>query len=592
MHPTCEGKFIMLLRDSGGYAAKPVKYATPAYDSQAKSVAQAAAYKPSGTSPSAAEEAKRIVDTGRGFLKNDEDARLAALANELATGSNDDRKDLMAQVIQQDPNLFSSWLTPQRVNDMQRSGEISSQQKSVLAETVAQAYNDGEIPEGSINTGQLMGKVGEGTRQRSELDSVVDSYLAPSSDPIESAQRTRDFLDFMQSSDGPEVLEFRTKYSQHLIDQYVFNAPTTNASPEQRNAAAGLAGNLLGGDINHPGIAVNTLKKYSEDQIKELMQSASISTSLNSKGALERTASDRMLDVDDMSVPDGAQQLMLSVAMDGSKDADKIAVGMARLPTTAPKIFDDSYNYNADNRVDALTLVASRHSKAILDKFTTYNDDTTGPNLKAYMQDASELGALFKTSLFNPDSTYSALLQEKVTAYAGGLKNDINQTDASGKPTANAESVQRLAMLTGSLTDAVQQGYDGIAKDEAASKEFLGTLVDIAFAGIPAGKLLSGGAENLIASTFKSTAVKESLNGLSGKIIDTATGQLTDSAKDAMVEALGKDKANVLSSQDAANQLKNSFFNQDLANDDPDKADLASAYSDIGDGIAIWRSAQ
>ena len=562
----------MLLRDSGGYTAKPVKSAIPAYVSQAKSIDQTPAYKQSD--PSAPEAAKRIVDTGRGFFKNDEEARITALVDELAAGTLDDRKDLMAQVIKQDPNLFSSWLTPQRVNDMQRSGSINAQQKSVLAETVAQAYNDGQIPQGQINTGQLLGKVGEGTRQRSELDSVVDAYIAPSTDPIESAQRTRDFLDFMQSSDGPEVREFRTKYSQHLIDQYVLNAPTSNASPEQRNAAAGLAGNLLGGDISHPDMAVNTLKKYTEDQVKDVMQAAARSTGLNSKGALEVAANDRMLNVDDISVPDGAQQLMLSVALDGSKSADTIAQGMARLPTTAPEMFDDGYNYNASNRVDALTLVASKHSEAILDKFTTYNNDTTGPNLKAYMKDASELGALFKTSLFNPDSTYSELLQDKVTAYAGELKSGINQTDADKKPTADAESVERLAMLTASLTDAVQQGYDGIAKDEAANKKFLGTLVDIAFAGIPAGKLLSGGAESLISSTFKNTAVKESLNGLSGKIIDTATGQVTDTAKDALVKALGKDKANVLTSQDAANQLKNSFFNQDLANDDPDKADL------------------
>jgi len=92
----------------------------------------------------------------------------------------------------------------------------------------------------------------------------------------------------------------------------------------------------------------------------------------------------------------------------------------------------------------------------------------------------TELGTLFKTTLFNPDSSYRSLLQGKVVQYAGDLKNEVNQAGP------NQDAAGHLAMLSASLTDGVRQGYTELAKDEAAKKEMLGMVVDIALAGFDA----------------------------------------------------------------------------------------------------------
>jgi hypothetical protein len=576
---------IMIPREIGSAIAKIASAAQHVQQAKA-SVPQAPA-----KSASPAEGAKRILETGKQWGRDDYAARTKAFAQTVEKADPNYRQDLMGEILKQDPNALNSWLTPERANNMEDKGEISSPQKAKMAESVAAAYNNGQVPQGTINAGQRPGKVEEGKVNQSELYSVVSGFNSASGlgggpDNVANAQRAHEFLKFFDSSKGPEVAEFRTNYGQHLMKEYVLNDAVGYHNPTQRDAAAGLAANLLGGDISRPEIAANALAGYDADQLKTIMQSAARSNSLYGEEAMKVPAKDRMLNAKDISVPDGAQLLLLSVGRTDSKKADNVAVEMARLASTAPDVFDKN-SYNSANRVDALTLLSSSHSKAIFDKLTNYDSKYVGSkddiNLQQYMQNASELGALFKTTLFNPDSTYSSMLQNKITAYAGDLKTQIN------KPGANEEAEGKLAMLSASLTDAVRQGYGELAKDEAAKKEFLGMVVDVALAGLPLGKLASG-AEGLIKSTFKNDNVQEALKGLSGKIIDTATGKLTDAAKTAIVDALGKTEGNLEIAKNTANQLTESFFNQVQAGD-PDKGQLRTDYNVILTGIATWRKA-
>lgn len=567
---------------------------TPAYSDAAQARQQPSA---PASNPDPAEAAKHVLDTGSRWGRDDYDARTVALADELGKGDPLYREQVMAEIFKQDPNAANSWLTPERVNTMQRDGRISLEQKGVIAEGFASAYNNGHIPQNQIGVGPTPGTGEPGEVQFSDLDQVVSGYyqnagLGPGYDQVENAKRVSEFLDFVNSSNGPEVAEFRATYGQHLIDQYVLNPAVGYNNAPQRDAAAGLAANLLGGDINRPNIASDVLSKYSSDQVKSIMQAAANSNGLYGEDALKPYAEERGLNARDISVPNGSALLFDSVALDRSANADKVAVEFARLPTTSPDIFSSSRFGSASN-IDGLTLAVSSHSKAVLDELTQYDStliaDKDHPNLQQYMQNGSELGTLFKLTLFNPDSTYSSMLEGKVTDYANSLSATINQPGADGKPAPGGDAVGRMAMLQAGLTDGVRQGYDQLAKDEAKQKEVMGFILDVALSALPAGKWASDSVEKVITDTFgNSPKLQEILKGVSGTLIDSATGKLTDTAKEKILETLGKDEGSLEIAKNAANKLNESFMNQ-IDPGDYDRNQIQTTYNQILNGIELAR---
>jgi hypothetical protein len=143
-------------------------------------------------------------------------------------------------------------------------------------------------------------------------------------------------------------------------------------------------------------------------------------------------------------------------------------------------------------------------------------------------------------------------------------------------------------MLSASLTDGVRQGYTELAKDEAAKKEMLGMVVDIALAGLPVSKWAAKPVEDLIRNTFPSQPMQEALNGLAGKLIDAPVGKLNDAAKKQIVDALGKSEGNLAIAQNLSNDLHNAFFNQ-VSSSDYDKEFAQVSYNQILNGIQLAR---
>jgi hypothetical protein len=403
-------------------------------------------------------------------------------------------------------------------------------------------------------------------------------------DLVQNAQRVREFLDFMGSSKGPEVTEFREKYSKHLIDSYVLDPAAAN-NFARRDAAAGMAANLLAGDLGRPEIATRMLASYSPEQRKTILECAARSNGLFGEEVLKNPASDRYIDVRDIRVPDGAAMLMLAVAGTDSADADKIAVELARMPVTLPRLFE---GMGAGNRVDALTLVVTRHHRPVLDALTqydgTYIGDEKNPNLQQYMQNASDLGALFKMTLFNPKSTYSSLLQDQIVAYAGDLARTINQ------PGPNGDQVGQMAMLQAALTDGVRQGFEQLAKDQAKMKEVLGFLLDLAVSAVPLSKWTSAGLEKVLTDVFgNNPRLKDALKTPFEQLFDKSTGKLTDAGKKALLDSLGVDRGNLEIARNAANKLNEGFMNQ-ISEQDYDRKQVDTDYKLILVGISTIRS--
>jgi len=543
---------------------------------------------PSGPTADPAAAAQRVLDTGRRALwVDDYEARMVAFGTELQKGDPQYRQRLMQEILKRDPGALASWLTPERANTLQAQGRITTEQRATMAESLASAFNHGLLKTSIVDAGQRPGRVDHGQVAFSALDNPIWGYGPPGSggDPVESARRMRSFVDFFSSSTGPETQAFRANYGKHLIDQYVLNDAVGYHDPQRRDAAAGLAANLLAGDTSRPDIATDMLGSYEFDQLKTIMESAARSNDLFGNDALRPHAQSRMLDVRNIALPNGSALLMDVVAMSHSSKADAVAANLARLPANAPAIFD-AKRYGGRDNVDALTLVVAGHPNAVLDARSRYDEtyigDAKNPNLQQYMVNGAELGALFRTTLFNPDSTHRNMLQDSLTKYAVQLERAVNQSGP------NRDAAGRLSMLSAALTDAVRQSNIELAKNEAAKKQFLGMAVDIALAGLPAGKWTSAAAEKLIEQAFTSQRVQGTLKGLSGKLIDTTTGRLTEEAKRRIVDALGQGNGNAEIAKNLANTLHDSIFNQ-ISESDYDKEFMQNAYTDILNGIQLSR---
>jgi hypothetical protein len=327
-------------------------------------------------------------------------------------------------------------------------------------------------------------------------------------------------------------------------------------SPNQRDAAAGLAADLLSADASHPEFVVNVLMHgkpggtaYSAQDIQTFMQAASRSNGLYGEDVLKVPAQDQMKNARDISVPNGSALLMDMVSLAQGPDADALALQIAQMAKTSPDIFDKSRSGYQEN-VDSLTLLTNNHAKYILDQLTTKNNDFTGsvsdPNSQQYITNGQQLAALFKTAMFNPDANYRQMLQNTVTRYTSDLKDQVmNKTD----PVANGvhtKASTRLAMLFASLDEGVRLGYTQIAANDKAKKELWGMALDIVLAGIPATKWAEGPVKQWIESSFQGNSrVQDVLNGSFNKLIETPYGKLTDGAKSDLINALvqsGDDK--------------------------------------------------
>ncbi len=531
--------------------------------------------------PDPAESAKRILDVGSQFGTDDYDQRLTAFAEELSQGDPLYREQLTAQIFEQDSNAMGSWLQPSRAVAQRDDGRITIDQKELLAESVASAYNNGHIPQSEIGVGPTPGTAEDGHVQFNELENGVLSGfytaggLGAGPDTLQNAKNMRDFTDFFGSSSGPEVAQFRQDYGKHLIDEYVLNPAVGYNNPSQRDAAAVLAGSVLSFDNSRPEIVVNALKDYTPEQLTTIMESAARGDGSLGQEALEGLASSQGLDPREISSYDGGTLMMLAVARSHSPAADQLAVNFAKMAHDAPEVFEGP---GGADRIDALTLAFNSHSKAVLDELSAFDttniQNTADTNNLQFKENAADLSALLEKTVFNPNSTWSGMAQDKVVAYATDLTAAINQ------PGSDSEQIGRLAMLQASLSGAITQGYDKINADQKKQEEMIGFVVDLALSALPASKWTSASAEKVISETFAdSPKLQEALKGLSGDLVGSATGKLTEQAKATIVGTLGEEEGSLEIAKNSVNRLNDMFAGQ--ITDDADQTDLKTNYVTI-----------
>jgi hypothetical protein len=317
------------------------------------------------------------------------------------------------------------------------------------------------------------------------------------------------------------------------------------------------------------------------------MEAAGRSNSLFSENQIRTEANDRHVNARDNSVPNGAALLFDAVALSKSPKADDLALQFANLPTSSPDLFDPHVGMGGKDNVDGLTLAINGHAKYVFDKLAVYNDDTLPGGERQYEANASELGTLFKTTLYNQDSTYRQQFQDTITKYAGDNERAVN---ADG---TNQTAADHVTMLAAGLTDGVRQGYNDDAKARKAKEELLGMVVDIALAGLPAGKWVNKAVEDRLKAVFpNSQKLQDVLNGLSGKLVDQTQSKLQGDAKKQIIAALGERAGNLEIARSLSNDLKNSFFTG-IDGSTPVqtamKGNMQTRYNEVLDAIAIAR---
>ena len=541
------------------------------------------------SNPDPAQAASDLLDVGSEWGTDDYEARVRAFGEAIQQGDAQYQQELVAEILKQDPNAFNSWMTPTRINAQVDAGQVSPTARSAMAEAIAGAYNDGQIPSQEIrnDNGEVIGT-------SSALDTYLHNPGSTSTDAVDNqVEHARNMREFAEFFGGPhyssEISEFRENFSNHLIKDYALNDKIEDGA--LRDNAATQAAIVLNGDPTRGDIAATVLSGLDQGQLQAFMERVARGGEFLSANHLEGIVQNSTvayrdgLEVSDISLPDQFSSLLAQVSRIDSPEASKAAEMLARLPASSGDIFDDGHTGNSQERIDAMGQLFVSHSESILDSFTDFDTTKIGSkddaDLKQYMQDASDLGSLLNVVLFNGDQAYQGSARAAVLDYAADLKSQINTAEG------NAEAMGRLSMLMGAADDAITQGFNELKAKEDAQTEMVSFIVDLALAGIPVGDKAKDSVAGMIGEIFSNPRVTEALKGVSGSIIDSATGYLTDEAKAALAEALGEDEAELLDQQGASNALREALMGG--IENQRDLAAIENYAEDVSQGINIWR---
>lgn len=529
----------------------------------------------SGWNPQA--EADRILEVGdRRFRTDDYAARADAFAETLDGLDVQQREALMAAVLDEDPNALNSWLNPGEL------GGLDARGRALIGEALAGAYNNGHPALQTFEVPANPGNIGSSdTRQQSPLDGAVLSHSAYSTGSgLETAQQARDFVELMSASSGPEASQFRADYADHLIEQYVLNE---GVDPVTRDAAAGIAAQMLGNDTTRPNLVIDALTGLSAADRATFLNHVERSSGLFGNDIVTGLANNdaRQPDPADIRLQDGLGLLMSAVARSADPAAAGLAVEFAGLPAANGDWFG---RQDAGERNTALSQLFLSHSDAILDAMSVYESASTGnaadPGERAYNANVDALGALLGEILFNPDASLGGVVQSTVLEYSGALTAEINASAGRENSAGFEEASGRLVVLRAATGEAIAQQYDAITASREATAQAVGFLVDLTLAALPASLRAGDVVKNALADALPEGAVREAVQGLTGQIVSETTGRLTTEAKSQLADALGEDYADVVEQS----QLQQAIEEQMLAGVE-DERDRAGIRRD-SDGIS------
>src|SRR5690606_26036514 len=413
---------------------------------------------------------------------------------------------------------------------------------------------------------------GHEMHQRNPLDGAVLGFNSHGySDALGRAQDARAFVELMSASSGPEAAQFRADYANHLIEQYVLN---DRVDVVTRDAAAGIAAQMLGNDTTRPDLVVDALSGMSEGDRATFLEHVERSSGLFGSEIIEALASsDLRVDPADVRLQDGLGLLMSAVARSADPAAGELAVEFAGLPASNGDWFGRE---EADARNMALSQMFLAHDQQILDAMSVYESASAGnptdPGERIFNANVEALGSLLGEILFNPDGALTNTVQARILEYSTGLVDEINASADRENSEGYEQASGRLVVLRAATGEAVAQQYDAITSSRESTAQAIGFMVDLALAALPARVRVGDSVKTALADVLPEGAIREAVQGLTGKIVNEATGRLTTEAKAQLADALGEDYAEVVEQS----QLQQQIEEQMLAGieDERDRANI------------------
>ncbi|HRN61055.1 MAG TPA: hypothetical protein PLF73_01155 [Luteimonas sp.] len=487
-------------------------------------------------------KAAEILDVGdRRFRRDDYEARMDFFAQELEKLDPNARAALFDEILEQDSGAPQSWLTVKRLNNLVGEGRITSQERDAIFDAFGAAYVNGDIE--LSDALQFTGMFQSGVAN--------DMGLQP-----QSVDRLNVLLDTLTGSNSPNSSAFLEKFAADVLSQRVFSDGQQIYNSWEQSAYAGVLLNAL--EQSGGTAAVDSvMSQLSDGQRSELRDAVAAGGGIFHVSPYFKDSGlrDPMVILIDATSQHGSEAEVLELVQ---------YVNANSSGNILENHFFDSDNKPIPQRAEALSELFLTHSDTILDSLTiadpaqtpgSTNDRSTvvGSNLAA-------LSNLVRLTGLNPDNPQAAEVMARIGDFTSDnirLGNMPEGTDVNGDGLVDGKDIAaidagngRAAMIGAVMQDAVSSGYADLREDQAAREAFLGFIIDVAFSAIPAGGKLAGDAiservSDALGGLSEGTRkqIAESLSSIPEELLTNAQGGLTDTAKQAIIDALPDDYA-------------------------------------------------
>lgn len=492
--------------------------------------------------------ASQILDVGhRPLWRDNYEARMDAFAETLEKLDPGARAELFDEILEQDGGATMSWLSMERLDTMVADGRITEQERGAILEAFGDAYAAGDISlEDALGFTNLLGSAatsGMGLDpHRGDLATLMDT-LADA------------------TGNNPAFIE---KFATDVLQQRLYVDPDLPSPVMGRDEIAGILVNALdqaGGSAS----VHNVLTSLSAEQKSGLLDSIAASG----------------LSFDNPAHGDVVRDPMaIAIEATSRHGSSQDALDMARFVNakSSGDGFDNLF-YDLDNkplpaRADALGELFLTHGDTLLADLTVADPRQTTGSANDRSTQVGEnlltLSNLVRITGLNPDNPRAGEVMDMLGGFAaenirlGNMSDtqdvngdgDINELDVEAWDAANG----RAAMIGAVMQDAVSSGYVDLRADIAARDAFVGFLLDVAISAIPvAGDLASKAITDRVSDALGGldesvrAQIADSLASMPKEALTDAQGQLTDAAKEAIIEALPEDYQYLEGIKDSSN---------------------------------------
>lgn len=484
------------------------------------------------------QKASEILDKGyRWLIADNYEQRMDFFAQELDKLDPSAREALFQEILKQDEGATRSWLTVDRLDSLVGEGTITDRERQAIFDSFGQAYVDGKVSfEDALTFTNFYGSAAVGG----------GGSLTPGPEHIDALIGT------LTSSNAPGSDAFLEKFAGDLLTQrlYAGDMPKTPETPYH----AGILLNAL--DQSGGSDAVNAaLGRLSPEQREQLRDDLSAyGMGFEAKRGADGT-----------DVRDPMAILIENTSRHGTPGQVRELVGYVGEHSKGDGFENQYYTYDnkpLDGRAEALGELMQTHADTILTDALVPNPQQTAGSANERStvvgENLAALSNLVRLTGLNPDNSHGAAIMAKLGEFTANdvrVSNRGESTDVTGDgkiDEADIEAVDlsttRLAMIGAVMQDAVSSGYVDLRQDQAARDAFVGYLIDLGVSAIPVGgdfaaKAITDKLDGVLGglSEQAKTAVEDALTAIPKQLLTDGQGQLTDQAKQAIIDALPED---------------------------------------------------